>query len=149
MLVDNFLVVPTTWKTDSKRYEGTVSEELLTITNNIFLLLLLVYYYLSTNGVQEYNLQQHTQTQSLDVPWCVSNRVKNDRAGRETHHQLSFFMDTPDKPADPKEVELSEVDDKPPPKGIDREPNRRRGDKLFDPRRLGRRVGNALLVGDC
>ncbi len=40
---------------------------------------------------------------------------ENHQAPKETHHQLSFVMEAPDKPTDPNEVELTEVDKKTPP----------------------------------
>ena len=59
-------------------------------------------------------------------------------------------MEVPDKPADPKEVELTEENDTPPEKKkTSRAANRRRRDNILDPRGLGRRVGDAVLVGDC
>ena len=59
-------------------------------------------------------------------------------------------MKVPDKPADPNEVELTEVDKKTPPeKKKARAADHKRQHNVLHPRRVGRRVGDAVLVGDC
>ena len=61
-------------------------------------------------------------------------------------------MDIINPSIDPKEVELRDVDKKIPPEKKNYNSgttDRRRKDHLLHPRRLGRRVGDAVLVGDC
>ena len=61
-----------------------------------------------------------------------------------------FSWTLPDEPADPKEVELTEVDKLDTAKNQQPEQaNRRRRDNFLHPRGLGRRAGDAILVGDC
>ena len=61
----------------------------------------------------QYILQQHTPTQSLDVPWYVSNRVKKSSNLCRNSPSL-IVMDVPDNPTDPNEVELTEGNKKTP-----------------------------------
>ena len=66
------------------------------------------------NNDVQYILPQHTPTQSLDVPWYVSNRIKKPSSAQRNAPTI-IVMDVLDKPADPNEVELTEVDKKTPP----------------------------------
>ena len=55
----------------------------------------------------QYILQQHTPTQSLDVPWYVSNCIRKPSSAQRNSPTI-IVMDAPDNPADLKEVELTE-----------------------------------------
>ena len=43
------------------------------------------------NNDVQYILQQHTPTQSLDVPWYVSNRIRKPTSDRRNSPSIIFF----------------------------------------------------------